>query len=49
MATIDLKEIPEKLNILVENIESNEFIYSLLDIYGTSKASITKLKMVFIM
>jgi hypothetical protein len=44
MATIDLKEIPEKLNILVENIESNEFIYSLLDIYGISKASITKLK-----
>lgn len=44
MATIDLKEIPEKLNILVENMESNEFIYSLLDIYGISKASVTKLK-----
>jgi len=44
MATIDLKEIPERLNILVENMESNEFIYSLLDIYGISKASVTKLK-----
>lgn len=44
MATIDLKEIPAKLNILVENMDTNEFIYSLLDIYGISRSSITKLR-----
>jgi type II restriction/modification system DNA methylase subunit YeeA len=44
MASIDLKEIPTKLSVLVENMDHNEFIYSLLDIYGISRASITKLR-----
>jgi hypothetical protein len=38
------KEIEQKVNQLFENFSKEEFIFSLLLAYGTSKASITRLK-----
>lgn len=43
---MNISQIEEKVKALIENVDSKDFLFNLLECYGKPKASITRLKMV---